>query len=409
MRHACRICCMLGVALVGTFSTNASGQTVKSAKASRPTVVPVPGYVRAKGEEREITIVGRAEDNIIFVLGNKPVGVRRSIAAKDIEAIAFDLRYEPGHLDLAVRLQEWDKAIRMLLPVVSPLLPYLDLENNNGAELVLQVGDYMMRSADVKSRVAKTDAEKEQVDKLYRTAYTVLRYGTRAEWSKVGTLSALKSCKCLLALQKPKTSRQLFDKIIEPVPGDAAYGLYWLVKAELEAEKGEWRPAMDAAVKSLCFENKDIDTFPDALMISARCYEELQEWYRARDVYYEVARLFPSTDWSRNATERLKFIMGEELTKEEEKAPIETIFFALKDDMNKLVTDLLEGRVSTDGKKKKGSVMKTPRKKKSLRDQIKDELGSEGDAPPEEEESPREKREIGRPDPAEAGRRALGK
>jgi hypothetical protein len=105
---------------------------------------------------------------------------------------------------------------------------------------------------------------------------------------------------------------------------------------------------MDAAVKSLCFENKDVDTFPDALLISARCYEEMQEWYRARDVYYEVGRLFPKTDWADAAVSRLDFIMKKELTKDKEKLPIENVFFRFHEDMNKLALELLDKSKRTE-------------------------------------------------------------
>ncbi|MDI6775085.1 MAG: tetratricopeptide repeat protein [Verrucomicrobiota bacterium] len=387
------------VAIMVAWSGTGSAQTARNAAGGGATasakhnVAPVtaiafvrsvdPATKEAKTSEAKITIVGRTDDKLVFVPGELAVGIRRELTIKDIEQIFFEIKVEFGKLELASRKQDWDACIKWLWSGVQPLFPYLDAPNNNGSEYALQLGDCMIRSAELKARKAGTDAEKTAVEELYKKAYAVLRYVTRAEWSKDSILAALKACRCLLALQKPKTAREQWEKIVEPVPGDGAYGLYWLVKAELEAQKGDYRLAMDGAVKSLCFENKDIDTFPDALAMSARCYEELQEWHRARDVYYEIARVFPNTDWAGNSTERLKFIMARGFTKQDEKAPIETVFFALKEDMNKQVTDLLEGRADDSAKKR--STMKTPTKKTTIQEQIKDELegGKEGLAPPD--------------------------
>ena len=143
-------------------------------------------------------------------------------------------------------------------------------------------------------------------------------------------------------MDKASAGRRYMERLAVPVPGDRAYGLYWLVQAELEMERGEFRAGMDAAVKSLCFENKDIDTFPDALLASARCYEELQEWHRARDVYYEVARIFPASGWADLAVRRLRFIMKKELTKADDTSPIESVFFGFKEDMDAKVEALFE-------------------------------------------------------------------
>jgi hypothetical protein len=145
-----------------------------------------------------------------------------------------------------------------------------------------------------------------------------------------------------VALDKPKTARKLLDELSQPNQGDRAYGLYWLLKGQLDFGDSNYRDAMQGAVNSLCFETKDIDTFPDALMLSAQCYEEMQEWHRAVDVYYEVARIFPYTDWSEVAVRRLHFIMDRGLIKEAEKEAVETVFFNLKEDMNKTVQALFD-------------------------------------------------------------------
>ena len=67
------------------------------------------------------------------------------------------------------------------------------------------------------------------------------------------------------------------------------------------------------------------------------------EPYRARDVYYEVAKLFPDTEWAKSAREHLQFIMDKGLTKDKEKSDIEIVFFGLNEDVNAKATALLKG------------------------------------------------------------------
>ncbi len=337
---------LLSIALLSvacaTPLLSARGQAATARKPGASKLRPVTAYVSVNNQERLVTFVDRTRDTVSFVLGERPVGARQTIEIAQFDAVFFDLgKIDWGELHMAVRRQQWTRAIRLLAPFITPLLPYLDLPENNGVEYALSMGDYMMRAANLSLQAARTPKQREAAEEQYRRAYTVLRRVQRAEWSSAGQIADLKSLQCLLALDRPQAARKLFQEAIEPNPGDRAYGLYWLIRAQLDLHSEDFRAAMEAAVKSLCFENKDIDTFPDALMISARCYEELLEWYRARDVYYEVARIFPKTDWSRAARARLQFIMDKELTKAEEKSAVETVFFGLQEDMNKLVRDLL--------------------------------------------------------------------
>jgi len=308
---------------------------------------PVTARVTAGGREKKVTLVGRTGSEVAFTDGGTPAGQHKMLKLTLVEEVVFELEIRHGDLYKAVRRRNWEAAAKILLPPLKPTLSYLDMANNNAAERVLEAGDYMMRAGEQLMRLAKTEQEEKLALEKYESAYAILKYARTAEWGSPGAIATLKGCKCLLILDKPKTAKYYFDHVDEPMPGDRAYGLYWLVRAEMDVRKSQFRPGMAAAVKSLCFENKDVDTFPDALLISAQCYEEMQQWHRARDVYYEVARVFPETDWADAAVDRLMFIMEKGLTKDEEKSPIESVFFGLKEDMNRMVTDLLEMLKST--------------------------------------------------------------
>jgi len=293
-------------------------------------------------ENLDVTLVGRTEEDVVAagVVPNAPGG--RIPTAKILRA-QFEIEYDHYEVAKAVRMNDWPGAVRILLPVVKPLLPYLALPENNAADLSLELGTYMMRAAARTARTAGDDAAKRDLaQKQYDAACDIFKDCARAQWSSVGQVGVLKGCRCLLAMNKVKTAQFHVNQMAEPVPGDAAFGHYWLIRSELEFRAGHTREAMDAALKSVCFENKDVETFPDALLLSARGYEELVDPYRARDVYYEVAKLFPRTDWSAVAIDRLKAIMARGLTREKEKSAIENVFFKTSDDMNKLVEQLFK-------------------------------------------------------------------
>ena len=70
--------------------------------------------------------------------------------------------------------------------------------------------------------------------------------------------------------------------------------------------------------------------------------------YRARDVYYELARLFPGTEWQDLATARLRHIMAAGTTTEKEETSIANVFFGLDEDMNAKARELLSSPATAE-------------------------------------------------------------
>jgi hypothetical protein len=313
-----------------------------ASSSSAPVVSTAPIKVRIwRGKEsHEATLTGYTEDEVV-VTGGVPNAPGGRILISQITRAQFELEYDTYEVGKAVRLNDWPGAVRILLPVIKPYLSYLMIPENNVAELAMNVGTYMLRSATRTARTAGDDpAKRELAQKQYEAAHDIFKSCARIQWSSAGQVAVLKGCRCLLAMNKTKTAQHHVSQMAEPMPGDAAFGYYWLIRGEFEFRANRYRECMDGVLKSVCFENKDAETFPDALLLSARCYEELLEPYRARDVYYEVAKLFPRTDWSAVAVERLKVIMEKGQTREKEKSTIEDVFFKTSDDMNKLVQQL---------------------------------------------------------------------
>lgn len=299
----------------------------------------------ARRKAYDVTIVGR--DRAGLALAPDASGSMPSrIPLQRVMAVDFDMDYDRFEVTKAMAKNDWAKAIRILSAVYSPLYPYLDLPENNGLEGAMDLGTTMMKFAMRSNRAAKTDAERATASQQFDAAYKVFQACAKAEWSDLGTLAMLKGCRCMIAIDadRAKAAERRIADMEEPTPGDLAYGHYWLMKAELARLAGVTTNALDAAIKSLCFENKDVETFPDALMISAECYENLGEPYRARDVYFEVAKLFPGTDWADDAVERLEIILKTRKTEKREAATAESTFFGLEEDMNALSEALVKER-----------------------------------------------------------------
>ena len=260
----------------------------------------------------------------------------------------FTFDYDRAAAATALRDNDWAAAVRTLSPDVRLTLPYLDLPDNNGFELAMDLGMYMVSSADREMRDAADAATRARALNQYEAAYEVFRYAGRADWTPLAPVAILKGCRVLLALEKDEQAASNLKRVEDPVPGDPTYGHYWLLQAELLRRAGKTREALEAVVKSVVFADKDAETFPSALLLSADCYAALGEHHRARDVYYEVAVLFTGTDWSADALVGLKTIMDGKKTREAEKQTIENVFFNVTEDMNKLADELLEARAEPE-------------------------------------------------------------
>lgn len=304
---------------------------------------PVRARVRL-GEKgtKVIDIVERKEGVIFYSEPDSTIDISVSLPLPMIEETEFELKYDQEGLLKAMVKRDWPTVSAILYPLVNPLVPYLDLKENNAIKLAYQAGMAMTKAGRLQS-ASEQEADKEKARQRFIAAYRLLKAISRVDWFTEAENANLNAINCLISIGNLKQAASELDDAREPETGDACYGLYWLVKANLRFAKKELRPTMDAIVKSLVFETKDLETFPDGLFLSARCYEQLLEHHRARDVYYEIARIFPRTEWDTASREKLQFIMDKGLTKVKEKPAIESVFFGLDEDMNLKANNFLKG------------------------------------------------------------------
>lgn len=299
----------------------------------------IPATVTVGETSKDIDIAGRDKDALLVRPRGGPEGAATTLKLSSIQSGDFELTIDRGVVDRAMVEERWRDAAITLLPAVKPILPYLDIPENNGLEFVMMLGQSLMKTARESANAGGADATR--ATNLFLNAWQIYKAASTATWSPDAEIAKLHAVQCLISIGDLKTAAKDLDKVRVPEMGDESMGLYWLTTAQLEYARSKVRPAMNAAIKSVVFDNKNIETFPDALFMTGRCYEDMLEWYRARDVYFEIAKLFPRTDYAAVATEKLKFLMAKGVTKAKEVSPIEVIFFGLDEDVNARVEQLL--------------------------------------------------------------------
>lgn len=286
------------------------------------------------------TLLGRTS-SALLIQGTQAGAPSRNIDKTNVLRCEFEIEFDRPDLTKALQNNDWAAAVRTLAPALRPAFPYLDLAENNAFDLVMDLGMYMTSSATRELRAAEDDAARTRARQQYAAAYDVFRYAGRADWTPLSHVAILKGCLAQLAQGEDEAAANSLMRVVPPATDDDAYGHYWLAQGELLRRAGKSREALEAIVKSVVFANKDVETFPAALLLAADCYQALNEHHRARDVYYEVAVLFTGTDWAADALLALQALMDSKTTLAEDKTPLEYVFFNVNEDMNKLASALL--------------------------------------------------------------------
>jgi len=310
----------------------------------------VMAEVQTEKGYRQLMLIKIEEDTLIYRPRNVPKGVEASLALSEIKSANFKFEYDQAKVFEADSERNWVLAARIILEGTMATLPFLALPENNAIESVFQAGQFLERAAHAHERRGE-EGDKKKALKLYKQADKILDAVSKAAWSYLSEPAALKAIGCKVALGNlEEAARELRNARI-PEPYDGAYGQYWLAKGRLRLAQGDARGACNAVAKTVVFDNKNIAVFPDALLFFGRCHEEITEYHRARDLYYEVARLFTNTEWGHVAIERLEYIMKNGLTADKEKSNIAKVFFGVEEDMNAKSKELLK-KIEEQKKKK---------------------------------------------------------
>lgn len=323
------------------------------ADAARFTNTPIRAIITVADKENTVMLAGRTETDLFYSPPNVPEGVYASIPLSGVQNARLEFTMDEAALDKAVTARRWREAAGILLRAVEPALPYVDLPGNDAADAVATASTYLLNAAALAKRSGPDGAKSAEA-----LLGGVVRLSDRlqsATWFYGAESARLRAVQALTSLNRLDAAAKRMEDAAVPEPGDGDFGLYWLAKATLAEAQGEPRDAADAAARSIAFDNKNPETFGPALLLYARSCENAQDWYRARDIYFEVSRLFKGTDAGDLARERLTFIMKEGLTADKEPANVTKLFFGSEEDMDALARSWLDelAKSSTEKKEEK--------------------------------------------------------
>ena len=261
---------------------------------------------------------------------------------QDIEAAEFILKFSPYKAKVLESQGKCAEAAAYIIKSLAPALKYVKLPDNNLMNPLFDAAYLYLDAAATHSDKKSHDYDTGKANKEYVKAYSVFKKITEAkDWYYGATLAQLNMAYCALRLKKRDIANKLFAKVEEPALDDAAFGLYWLVDGMMKFEDKKFSDALDSAIKAVVFDSRNIHVFPQALLLSAYCYEDTLDYYRARDVYFEVARLFHDTPEGRIAFASIQFLRERKLTDAPEDVGIEKVFFNSVEDLNKTIDEYI--------------------------------------------------------------------
>jgi len=321
----------------------------------------VQALIKTGGLNRRIQIVGITSTDIQYAAGLK----MKTIPIKSLEFINFEVGYSPYTVRVLEAQKKYIEAASEIIKKFTPAFKYISLPDNNIIDPLYDAGFLFLNAALNFDNKLSPSYDRKKAVQAYTNAYKVFRKIVSVKWSSDTQLADIYSIYCILRMDKYDIAEKKLEEFGEPEPGTQGYGIYWLADAIIKFQRGKKEEALDSAVKSIVFDCRNTYSFPHALLLSAFCYEDLLDNYRARDTYYETARLFEGTPEGEIAYKSLTFIREKKLTDEKEEIGLEKVFFDSAEDVNKKVDDyiaeaerrrkLLEKREKAEADKKKSS------------------------------------------------------
>lgn len=311
--------------------------TPKPAPTSVADIKKLPAYIKSNNIRTLVYLIGMTDTDLEHVAKFRKL----KIPITEIQSANFLTDYDPYQVRVMERKQEYSQAASQIIRDVAPALKYITLPDNNLVDPLSDAAYLYLKAASVYDDKKSPEYDKKKAQEEYAKAYRVFNKITQAEWYYGAQLAELNTIFCNIRMDKLDVAQKEFAKIEEPVLGDAAYGLYWLIDAQLKFHNKKFNEALDSVVKSIVFDSKNINTFPEALLLSAYCYEDMLDNYRARDTFFEIAKLFQGTPEGEIAFSSIQFIRSKKLTDTTEDVGLEKVFFDSIEDMNKKVDDFI--------------------------------------------------------------------
>ncbi len=107
----------------------------------------------------EVTLLGR-DANVLLAQDNQSGTGMSRVDKTRVVRCEFTLDFDRSAVGAALRNNDWAAAVRTLAPTIRLALPYLDLADNNGFDLAMDYGMYMVASADRELRTSTNETSR---------------------------------------------------------------------------------------------------------------------------------------------------------------------------------------------------------------------------------------------------------
>lgn len=212
--------------------------------------------VLKKGGAQEVVLVGRTDNGVR--LQPKGAGGGDYVATFDqIDEVRFVLPSGLNRAQDAWNQSQWDLVATILRPVVAPLVPYLDLPNNNAVTLATYLADALRRAGKFDEALAYYDRMR-----LLATASAAAQAGI---WT----------AHCHVMANRTDQAWKTVQSVNVPKDNDELQALAQYVRAQVRFAQKDYLATIDEVARGISFSRMESESYPEMLFLAAQCYEML--------------------------------------------------------------------------------------------------------------------------------------
>lgn len=236
--------CLITALLLSMFSASL-GQGV-------PVIV-----VQKKGASAETALLGRTDSALRLQVKGAAAGSEYQISLDDVSEVRFVFPASLAQAQEALNQNQWERAATIMRPVVVPLLPYLDLPNNNGVSLAMVLADTLRAANKLEDAL------------LFYDKMRMLPRTTEAQRAAIWAAS------CHASLNRSEPALRILQTMEAPKRDSELFAQYQTVRAQVKMAGKDYLSALDDLSQALAFSRMESELYPDAMFLTAQCYEAL--------------------------------------------------------------------------------------------------------------------------------------
>lgn len=110
---------------------------------------------------------------------------------------------------------------------------------------------------------------------------------------------------CLVLADRVEEANPIIDSLKEPSPTDRLFSLYKLLQGSREHSRENYDQALDVLTRGFVRAQTSYDWVPEMLYLIGDCYARSEDTVAARNVWTEIAILYPDSPWAGRAESSL--------------------------------------------------------------------------------------------------------